>query len=187
MERSVIFAGFGGQGLLFCGEVLAEAALQEQREVSWLPSYGPEMRGGTAYCTVILADRLIGSPLVDTPDAVLAMNPPSLARFEPAVAPGGLLVVNASLIEAQPTRTDIEMLLVPASQLASEAGDVRLATVVALGGLIACRPWVDTESIRRALAKLLVGRGDSILTADLSAFAAGLECGRSVEAVALEV
>ena len=102
---ATIFSGFGGQGLLFAGHVLAQAAVLEGRHVSWMPSYGPEMRGGTASCTVIVGDRPIGSPIVDRADSVIALNPPSLARFEPILAPGGLLVVNTrSLIEAEPSR-----------------------------------------------------------------------------------
>ena len=102
MERSTIFAGFGGQGILFAGKVLAEAALIEGREVLWIPSYGPEMRGGTASCTVIVADRPIGSPVVDRADHAVVLNPPSMAKYAPSVAEGGLLVVNTTLIEAEP-------------------------------------------------------------------------------------
>ena len=137
MEFSSIFAGFGGQGLLFCGNVLAQAAVLEGREVSWMPSYGPEMRGGTASCTVIIADRPIGSPMTDAPDAVVVLNPPSLAKFEPLIVPDGLLVINASLIEAEASRADIEVLSMPCTQIAREAGDDRL---VALSPWVACSP-----------------------------------------------
>ena len=113
MEHGTILCGFGGQGLLFAGQVLAQAALLEGREVSWMPSYGPEMRGGTATCTVVVSDLPIGSPLVDLPDSVVALNPPSMARYEPLLAPGGLLVVNDSLVEAEPARTDIEVVRLP--------------------------------------------------------------------------
>ena len=109
MQHATIFGGFGGQGLLFAGHVLAQAAVIEGRNVSWMPSYGPEMRGGTASCTVIVADHPIGSPIVDSADSVVALNPPSLAKFEPLLVPGGLLVLNASLIEAEPRRTDVEV------------------------------------------------------------------------------
>ena len=133
MEHATIIGGFGGQGILFAGQVLAQAALIEGRDVSWMPSYGPEMRGGTASCTVIIADHPIGSPIVDIADSVVALNPPSMAKFERLLAPGGLLVLNASLIEAEPRRTDIEILAVPCSALARAAGDDRLVSVVALG------------------------------------------------------
>ena len=102
--------------------------------MSWMPSYGPEMRGGTASCTVIVADRPIGSPIVDAADSVIALNPPSLAKFEPLLVPGGLLIVNASLIEAEPRRNDIEVAAIPCTALARAAGDDRLVSVVALGG-----------------------------------------------------
>ena len=174
MEHSTIFGGFGGQGLLFAGHVLAEAAVIDGLDVSWMPSYGPEMRGGTASCTVIVADRPIGSPIVDAADSVVALNPPSLAKFESVLAPGGLLVLNVSLIEAEPRRQDIEVLALPCTALAKAAGDDRLVSVVALGGLIARRPIVSVEAIREALGNL-VGRHANLLEADLAGFARGYE------------
>ncbi len=175
MERSTIFAGFGGQGLLFAGTVLARAAMLEGREVLWIPSYGPEMRGGTAFCTVIIGDRPIGSPIVDRADAAVVLNPPSMARFEPLVAEGGLLVVNASLIEAEPRRTDIEAVAVPCTKLARQAGDDKLVSVVALGVLVARRPLVAPGSVRAALEAILTKKRPEILGADLAAFQAGLD------------
>jgi 2-oxoglutarate ferredoxin oxidoreductase subunit gamma len=174
MEHSTIFGGFGGQGLLFAGHVLAEAAVIDGLEVSWMPSYGPEMRGGTASCTVIVADRPIGSPIVDAADSVVALNPPSMAKFESALKPGGLLVLNASLIEAEPRRRDIEILALPCTALARSAGDDRLVSVVALGGLIARRPIVTVDAVRQALANL-VGRHADLLDADLAGFDRGFE------------
>lgn len=175
MERAVIFAGFGGQGILFAGTTLARAAMAEGAEVLWIPSYGPEMRGGTASCTVIVADEPIGSPIVDRADAVVALNPPSLARYEPVVAAGGLLVVNTSLIEAEPTRADVEVARVPCTSLAARAGDERLVSIVALGALLARRPIVALEAVRDALAAALADKGLAILTADLAALEAGFE------------
>lgn len=175
MERSTVLAGFGGQGLLFAGTVLARAAVLEGLEVLWIPSYGPEMRGGTAFCTVIVGDRPIGSPIVDRADAAVVLNPPSLAKFEPIVADGGLLVVNTSLIEAEPSRTDIETVLVPCTRLAREAGDDKLVSVVALGALIARRPLVAPESVQAALEAVLSKKRPEILDADLAAFTAGYE------------
>ena len=173
MERSTIFAGFGGQGILFAGNILARAAMAEGLEVLWIPSYGPEMRGGTASCTVIVAAEPIGSPVVDRADAVVALNPPSLAKFEAAVAPGGLLVLNTSLIEAEPTRSDLEVVAVPCTALARTAGDDRLVSVVALGALIARRPVVPLAAVRRALEDVLTAKRPEILAADLAALAAG--------------
>lgn len=173
MQHATIFGGFGGQGILFAGHVLAQAAVLQDKAVSWMPSYGPEMRGGTASCTVIVSDHPIGSPIVDTADSVVALTPPALAKFEPLVAPGGLLVVNASLIEAESRRTDLEVLPVPCTALAREAGDDRLVSVVALGALIAHRPIVDPDAIRQALADLVGVKRPDLLAADLAAFARG--------------
>ena len=175
MERSVVIAGFGGQGILFAGHVLADAAVEEGLEVFWIPSYGPEMRGGTASCTVIVADRVIGSPIVDQADAAVVLNPPSMAKFEPIVVPGGLLVVNRSLIEAEPARTDIEVASVPCTALAKKAGDDRLVSVVALGALIARRPIVPMEAIRTAIEAIVSKKRPEILEADLGALQTGFE------------
>jgi len=182
MEFATIFAGFGGQGLLFAGHALAEAALLEGREVLWIPSYGPEMRGGTASCTVIVADGPIGSPIVDRAEAAVVLNPPSLARFEPLLAPGGLLVLNTSLIEAEPSRADLEVVRVPCTAVAREAGDDRLVSVVGLGALLARRPIVEPASVEAALRRLLADRPASVLPADLAALAAGERAARILPA-----
>jgi 2-oxoglutarate ferredoxin oxidoreductase subunit gamma len=182
MEFATIFAGFGGQGLLFAGHALAEAALLEGREVLWIPSYGPEMRGGTASCTVIVADGPIGSPIVDRAEAAVVLNPPSLARFEPLLAPGGLLVLNTSLIEAEPSRADLEVVRVPCTAVAREAGDDRLVSVVGLGALLARRPIVEPASVEAALRRLLADRPASVLAADLAALAAGERAARILPA-----
>ena len=174
MERSTIIAGFGGQGILFAGKVLAEAALLEGREVLWIPSYGPEMRGGTASCTVIVADRLIGSPVVDRADHAVVLNPPSMARYMSSVAPGGLLVVNTTLIEAEPDREDIEVLEMPCTAVARGAGDDKLVSVVALGALIGRRRFVEPASVHRAIELLLGTKRPTLVEADIAAFDAGL-------------
>ena len=177
MDLSTIIAGFGGQGILFAGKVLAEAALLEGREVLWIPSYGPEMRGGTASCTVIVADRPIGSPIVDRADHAVVLNPPSMAKYTPLVAVGGLLVVNTTLIEAEPGRDDIEILEVPCTAVARTAGDDKLVSVVALGALIGARRFVEPESVHRALGILLGARRADLVAADIAAFDAGYEAG----------
>lgn len=178
MERSTIFAGFGGQGILFAGNILARAAMAEGLEVLWIPSYGPEMRGGTASCTVIVAPEPIGSPVVDRADAVVALNPPSMAKFEPAVATGGLLVLNTSLIEALPGRADIEVVAVPCTALARTAGDDKLVSVVALGAMLARRPVVPKAAVRAALEAVLLTKRPEILEADLAALEAGYAAAR---------
>ncbi|HEX7473108.1 MAG TPA: 2-oxoacid:acceptor oxidoreductase family protein [Candidatus Limnocylindrales bacterium] len=184
MQHATILGGFGGQGLLFAGHVLAQAAVIEGRSVSWMPSYGPEMRGGTASCTVIIADRPIGSPIVDCADSVIALNPPALAKFESTLVPGGLLVLNASLIEMEPRRSDVEVVSLACTALARVAGDDRLVSVVALGGLIARRPIVSATSIRAAIAELVGRNHPDLAAADLAAFDSGTE--RAAFAVARE-
>jgi 2-oxoglutarate ferredoxin oxidoreductase subunit gamma len=178
MEHGTILCGFGGQGLLFAGQVLAEAALLEGREVSWMPAYGPEMRGGTAACTVVIADHPIGSPIVDVPDSVVALNVPSMAKYAPGIASGGLLVMNASLIDATPSRADLEVVRLPCTELARRAGDDRLVSVVGLGGLVARRPIVRAVSVREALTELVGKHHPELLDADLAAFDAGFERAR---------
>lgn len=188
--HATVISGFGGQGLLFAGHVLAQAANLEGREVSWLPSYGPEMRGGTASCTVIVSDRVIGSPIVDAADSLIALNPPSLARFESLLVGGGLLIVNTTLIEAEPRRADLEIVALPCTALARTAGDDRLASVVALGALVARRPIVSGASVVAALTDLVGARHADLLDADLAAFeagyrAAGLVAGATVNRSAM--
>jgi 2-oxoglutarate ferredoxin oxidoreductase subunit gamma len=173
MERSVIFAGFGGQGLLFAGEVLARAAMEDGLEVFWIPSYGPEMRGGTASCTVIVGDEPIGSPVVDEASAVVALNGPSRDRFAPLVAVGGVLLVNRSLVEGSAGRDDIVELDVPCTDLAAQAGDARLASVVALGALVAQLELVRCQSVREALLVMVGAKRPDLLSADLAAFELG--------------
>jgi 2-oxoglutarate ferredoxin oxidoreductase subunit gamma len=182
MQHATIFGGFGGQGLLFAGHVLAQAAVIEGRTVSWMPSYGPEMRGGTASCTVIIADHPIGSPIVDSADSVIALNPPSLAKFETLLVPGGLLIVNATLIEAEPRRTDIETSAIPCTALARAGGDDRFVSMVALGGLLARRPIVGRESLGRALIDVLGDRRPEMIEANLAAFSSGYQA--AIEAAA---
>jgi 2-oxoglutarate ferredoxin oxidoreductase subunit gamma len=172
VERATILSGFGGQGLLFAGQVLANAGLIEGRHVTWLPSYGPEMRGGTASCTVIVSDRPIGSPIVDRADVVVALNPPSLAKFEHLLVPGGLLVLNDSLIEATPSRSDVEVVRIPCSALAREVGDERVISILALGGALARRPIVGVDAVRQALSEK---GGPAVVEMNLRALALGLE------------
>src|SRR5512135_2939075 len=130
MQYDIIFSGFGGQGALFAGQLLAYAAMDAGRFVTWIPSYGPEMRGGTAHCTVIISNEEIGSPLVRNPSNVLAFNNPSVEKYEGLMMPGGVLVYNSSLVSHVIQRTDIEVIPVPASQIASDLGNARLLNMV---------------------------------------------------------
>ena len=175
MQREVVFAGFGGQGVLFAGQLLAYAALEEGREVTWIPSYGPEMRGGTANCTVVVADEEIGSPMVRTPGAVVAFNGPSLDKYGPTVKNGGLLVVNRSLIPEGGSRPGIAVVGVPANAIAEELGAPRLANMVLLGALLAHQDLVSLDSVERALRAHLPQRHHHLLPANAKALKAGAE------------
>lgn len=155
MTTELIFAGFGGQGVLLAGQVVTYAGMDEGKHVSWLPSYGPEMRGGTAYCSVVVSDEEIASPSVVNPDVVVVMNRPSMEKFESKLKPGGTLIMNSDLIETEPTRTDIRVVRVPANTLAEEAGTLKAANMVALGACNECTPVVEDASLISALAKIM--------------------------------
>lgn len=173
MHTSIVIAGFGGQGVLFAGQLLAHAALDARKHVTWIPSYGPEMRGGTAHCTVIISDRPIGSPLAQHPEIVLAMNQPSAVKYAPLIGLGGLLVVNTSLAEIPATRPDVRLIAVAANELAEAAGDLRLANVVMLGALFGVRAILPVTAIEIALERYLPERHRHLLAANRAAFQAG--------------
>jgi len=175
MQSEILISGFGGQGVLFAGQVLAYAALDAGLHVTWFPSYGPEMRGGTAHCTVIISDDEIGSPIVRNPQGVLAMNLPSLDKYEPLVQPSGALVVNTSLVDRKPVRTDIESIMVPANQIAEELGHRRLANLVMVGAFLQRRPVLSLEAIGAALANHLPERHRDLLPLNLIALERGFE------------
>jgi 2-oxoglutarate ferredoxin oxidoreductase subunit gamma len=151
MQEEVVISGFGGQGALFAGQLLTYAAMDEGRMVTWIPSYGPEMRGGTAHCTVIISDEPIGSPVVHNPSNCIVLNPESMEKYEPLVRAGGYLVVNASLVRTKSERTDIHIVEVPANDLANELGSTKIANLVLLGALLAVNPIVRLESVKKAL------------------------------------
>ncbi len=173
MQTEVVFAGFGGQGVLFAGQMLAYAAMDAGKEVTWFPSYGPEMRGGTANCTVIVADEEIGSPLVRHPKGALLMNLPSLDKYEPALAPGGVLVANASLINRSAQRTDLDAVLLPANEMAEGLGNRRLANVIMLGALLAKLPVLPMGALEDALHNHLPERHRKLLPLNLEALRQG--------------
>jgi 2-oxoglutarate ferredoxin oxidoreductase subunit gamma len=175
MQTEIIIAGFGGQGVLFAGQVLAYAALDAGREVTWIPSYGPEMRGGTANCTVIVSDEDIGSPLVKHPRAAIVLNLPSLDKYEPLVCPGGVLVGNASLINRRSERQDITTVFIPANEIAESLGDRRLTNMVALGALLSQLPVLPIEAIELALENHLPARHKRLLPVNYQALRVGAE------------
>jgi len=173
VQTEIVIAGFGGQGVLFAGQVLAYAAMDNNLEVTWIPSYGPEMRGGTANCTVILADDAIGSPLVRNPKAAIVLNLPSLEKYEPLVVPGGVLIANASLINRGPQRTDIQSVFIPVNEIAESLGDKRLTNMVALGALLTLLPILPLEAIERALRDHLPERHKRLLPVNYQALKQG--------------
>lgn len=155
MQTEIFVAGFGGQGVLFAGQLLSYAALGEGKETTWIPSYGPEMRGGTANCTVVISDEEIGSPMVRNPQAVIAMNLPSLEKYEQALKPGGVLVINSSIIDRHTSRTDVRVVEIPANEIAEQLGDKRMTNMVMLGGLLANLPVLPLSAIEKALKEHL--------------------------------
>jgi len=173
MQTEIILAGFGGQGILFAGQVLAYAAMDSGLDVTWFPSYGPEMRGGTANCTVIIADEEIGAPVVKYPQALIAMNAPSLDKFEPLVRPDGVIILNASLAARGIERDDVRGLEVPANHIAEELGDRRLANMVATGALVTLLPVLTLDQIKAALAEHLPSHKRHLLDANFQALDAG--------------
>jgi 2-oxoglutarate ferredoxin oxidoreductase subunit gamma len=173
MTHEITLAGFGGQGILFLGKMIATAGMLEGKEVSWIPSYGPEMRGGTANCSVVVSDRRIGSPVVSRPNVLVAMNRPSLEKFEPKMQEGGFLLVNRTLIEIPHTRTDIDVSYVEITGLASEIGNPRLANIVALGALIGRVPIVGRDAVVEGLKKELSGKKAALFDLNVRALAVG--------------
>lgn len=174
-ENQIVIAGFGGQGLLFSGKVLAYAGLIEGRELSWLPSYGPEMRGGTANCNVILSDIPVGSPIVQNPDILMVMNNPSLEKYESAVVPGGKIFVDSSLIAKKVERDDVETYYVPATQLAMDMGIPTLANMILLGAIIAKTGCIAADSLPAALHKVIPARKANLFDANMKALQAGMD------------
>lgn len=150
-HQDIIFAGFGGQGILSMGKFLAYAGMEENLNVSWLPSYGPEMRGGTANCSVIISDDNIGSPVVYDATTVVVMNRPSLDKFENSIVKGGLLIIDSNLVNREPERTDIEVIKIPAQKVAEEVGSKKIANMVLLGALVERTKIVSMESLLKAL------------------------------------
>lgn len=153
MRHEIVMSGFGGQGVLLMGQILAYAGMLEEKRVSWIPSYGPEMRGGTANCSVIITDGATGSPMVVHPTAAVVLNLPSLDKFEGAVQPDGVLIVNSSLIDKAVKRQDIKTYRVPVNDIATELGNLKMVNMVALGALIAATDAVDMEILFKAFAK----------------------------------
>ena len=181
MKEQCIFAGFGGQGMLLIGKFLAEAGMESGKNVSWLPSYGPEMRGGTANCSVVVSDKPVASPLISMADTVLAMNLPSMLKFQGGEKPGGLLLINSSIIEEKSNRDDCDVVYVPCNHIAEKIGNPRGANVVFLGAYVAKKPDViSEEAIIEAIRVELGERKAKFFEGNVKALKAGIEYVKSL-------
>jgi 2-oxoglutarate ferredoxin oxidoreductase subunit gamma len=175
MHEEVIISGFGGQGALFAGQLLTYTGMDEGWHVTWIPSYGPEMRGGTAHCIIILSSDDIGSPIIRRPSLCIVMNPPSMDKYEPLVRPGGLLVANSTLARAKSAREDIQAVYIPANELAAELGNVKMANVVLLGAMLGMREILPIESVKRTLDEHIPERRKHIIEPNKRALDRGVQ------------
>lgn len=173
MQEEFLFSGFGGQGVMFAGQLLSYAAMNEGFHVTWIPSYGPEMRGGTAHCFVVIGDKPIGSPVVRHPKVAVVFNIPSFEKYDPLVAAGGLLARNSSLIPASSHRTDITDLAIPATELADELGNMRLANVIMLGAVLTTRPVLAIKALEQALDEHIPSHRRELLGLNIDALHKG--------------
>lgn len=178
MQHEVTFAGFGGQGIMLVGKMLAYAGMKEGQEVVWIPSYGPEMRGGTAYCNVVLADMPIGSPVISNPDHAIIMNRPSLDKFADKIRDGGICIINSSLIDINSGRDDIQEVLVPANDIAIEEGNARAANMVILGAYIGKSKVVKLETVEQII-KDTFAKKPQALDINIQAFHKGVEAAQA--------
>ncbi len=175
MTTNILLAGFGGQGILFSGKFLAYGGLNENKKISWLPSYGPEMRGGTANCSVIISDEPVGSPIVTKPDVLVAMNLPSLDKYEASVVSGGKIFVDSSLIERKVERSDVEVFYIPATQLAKQMNAPTLANMIISGKLIKETSVIKFENVEAALKKVVSAKHADLLSVNLEAIKKGYD------------
>lgn len=178
MHEEIIFSGFGGQGALFAGQLITYAGMESGWEVTWIPSYGPEMRGGTAHCTVIISESPIGSPIIRHPTIAVVLNPESMDKYEPLVRSGGLLVVNSTLVQRPPVRDDITVIRAPANQLAAELGNVKMANVILLGAMLAQKPIVSLETVEAVLEEHMSGAKRRFVEPNKRALRCGAEYAR---------
>ena len=175
MTTNILLAGFGGQGILFAGKFLAYNGLIEEKQISWLPSYGPEMRGGTANCSVIISDEPVGSPIVTSPDVLVVMNLPSLDKYEKAVVPGGKIFVDSTLIDRKVAREDVDVFYIPATQMAKQMGAPTLANMIISGKLIKETGVVSYDKVEAALKKVVSAKHADLLSVNLEAVTKGYE------------
>lgn len=174
MQKEVMFAGFGGQGILLSAKLLAYAAMKQGSQVMWIPSYGPEMRGGTAYCTVVVSDRLIGSPIIKNPSHLVAMNRPSLEKFAPVVKANGVVLINSSLIPVRSNRDDVQELIVPANEAAINLGSVKCANIIAVSAFAAKSGMVDIDILRKCVEEEFASKA-KLIPLNMKAFDEGIK------------
>lgn len=176
MTREIIIAGFGGQGVMAIGKMMVEAGMAEGQYVSWLPSYGPEMRGGTANCSVVLSDKPVGSPVVLNPGTLIAMNTPSLTKFEKEVLPNGIILVNSSIVTQPATRTDVQFYPVPCAEVATELGNPKVGNMVMLGAYVKACGAVKIETVHEMLKHVFHGPKEKLMAINLKALELGAAC-----------
>ncbi len=169
----ILIAGFGGQGILFAGKFLAYKGLMEEKQLSWLPSYGPEMRGGTANCNVILSDTPVGSPIITAPDVLIAMNLPSLQKYVNDVVPGGQIYVDSALIDVKVERTDVQVFYIPATQMAKDNGIATLANMIIVGHLLKNHPELSFDGVDAVVEKLVPPKKAALVELNKKALALG--------------
>lgn len=174
-QQEIIISGFGGQGILSAGRLLAYAGMLEGKNVSWLPSYGPEMRGGTANCHVIISDEPIGSPILNSATTLMVMNGPSLDKFENIVEPDGIIITDSSLVPRSPKRTDVKVYEIPATQMASDMGNLTYANIILLGKFLGVTGIVSKESFEKALRKVLPEKYHYMIPEEIKALEAGMK------------
>jgi len=176
MKKELIrISGFGGQGVLLLGDVIIDAAAREEKNITWLPSYGPESRGGTSNCHVIVSDFEIGSPIVDEPDVLIAMNLPSMDKFEPDMKPGGLLIYNSSLINRKPKRTDVIVVGIPATEIAEKLGNSKAVNMAILGAYLECSKFISLDTVlNKTFPEKFSGKKEKFIPLNVAAVAAGV-------------
>ncbi len=179
MLESILIAGFGGQGVLSTGQLLAYSGMLENKYVAWIPSYGPEMRGGTANCGVTVSDTPISSPVVSEPTVLIAMNRPSLEKFESCVSPAGIIMVNSSLIDIKVQREDVRTIYVPANDLAEEMGNGKVANNIILGSLIEMTGVVSLDMVVESLKKVLPPRRHNLIDINREALEKGMQLAKN--------
>lgn len=173
MVEKIIISGFGGQGIMSLGQMLSYSGLDEGREVCWLPSYGPEMRGGTANCQVIISDEPIASPVISQADSAIVMNLPSLEKFEPMVKKGGKLFINSSLVTKRASRNDIQVYYIPANEIAAQIGNQKVSGMAVLGAYLKAAGIIKVQSVIESLAKVLGSKKADVLPANMQAMERG--------------